>query len=168
MHKIDINKEITDSYKLAYMIGEDGWIDDNTIIVNCSPDYSSIVCQIVNHTLSSFNNNELHEMITLEMPYPTMSQIWNSDSKQWELFSRYLPMWVNKLDKNYKYLFIDSAVIRGKNFFLLKSAILGKIDYKLASLYVDESSILIPDYYIEKASQVIFSWENPANPNWNY
>lgn len=172
-YKIGMEKEIKDSYKLADIIMRDNWVDNETVIVNCSPDYSSIVCQIVNHHLSSNNNHELREQLLLEMPYPTMSQIWNKDTGEWELFSKYLPLWVTKLDRSCKYLFIDSATIRGKNFSLLRTNILNKVDYKLASLYVEESSLLIPDYYVEKFSQsskggLIFEWENPLNPNWNY
>lgn len=174
MHNITMEKEIIDSYRLASIIREDGWIDSNgTMIVNCSPDYSSIVCQIVNHKLSELNNNELFEQISLEMPYPTMSQIWNRDTWDWELYNKYLPTFINKLDRSLKYLFIDSATLRGKNFSLLKMNLLGKIDYKLASLYLEEESIINPDYYVEKFSQkrdggLIFEWENPLNPNWNY
>ncbi len=169
---ISIEKEVVDSYKLADIIMRDGWIDEDTIIVNCSPDYSSLTCQLVNHRLSSNNNHELYEQITLEMPYPIMSQIWNNDSREWEDFNKYLPLWVNKLSRSNKYLFIDSATIRGKNFSLVKTNMLGKFDYKLASLYVEENSLVIPDYYSEIFSQkeggLIFEWENPLNPNWNY
>lgn len=168
-----MEKEIMDSYRLASIIREDGWMDSNTMIVNCSPDYSSIVCQLVNHSLSRDNKNELYEQISLEMPYPTMSQVMNRDTGEWELFNKYLPIWVNKLDRSLKYLFIDSATLRGKNFSLLRTNVLGKISYKLASLYLEENSLIKPDYYVEKFSQekdggLIFEWENPLNPNWNY
>lgn len=172
MDKITIQKEVEDSRRLAEKIREDGWMDSDTLIVNCSPDYSSICCQVINHSLSSGNRHELYEQLSLEMPYPTMSQIFNRDTGEWELFSKYLPLWVSRQDKKAKYLFIDSATVRGKNFSLLKSACLNRLNYKLASLYVEESSLLIPDYYVERYSQkdggLIFEWENPLNPNWNY
>lgn len=170
---IPLDKEIVDSYTLALKIARDKWIDKDTVIVNCSPDYSSIVCQIVNHRLSIDNKHELYEQLYLEMPYPTMSQVWNRDTREYELFHKYLHEWINKLDKSCKYLFIDSATLRGKNFALLRTNAINKIDYKLASLYLEESSIITPDYYVEKFSAekdggLIFEWENPLNPNWNY
>lgn len=170
---IPIEKEIIDSYSLATMIGKDEWVDSNTVIVNCSPDYSSIVCQTVNHRLSSNNKHELYEQLCLEMPFPTMSQIWNKETRQYELYHKYLHEWISRLDKTCKYLFIDSATLRGKNFSLLRTNAINKIDYKLASLYLEESSIITPDYYVEKFSAkekggIIFEWENPLNPNWDY
>ncbi len=172
-YTISTEKEILDSYKLAEMIKKDNWIDETTIIVTCSPDYSSIVSQIVNHQLSPANNNELHGQMFLEMPYPTMSQVWNSESGEWEMFDKYLSSWFLKLDKNNKYLFLDSGTLRGKNFSKIKTLARGRIDFKLGTLYLEEQSIVTPDYFVEKFSSeekggLLFQWENPLNPNWNY
>lgn len=170
--RVSFEKEISDSKKLARIIEADKWIDGNTIIVNCSPDYSSIVCQIVNHELSRINKNELFEMFPLEMPYPNMTQVWNKDSGNYENFSFYLDCWIKKyLRSEYKYLFIDSGTIRGKNFTHVKSMIKGKSDIKFGCLYLQDTSIFTPDYYVEKFNfnnqgELVFEWENLKNPNW--
>ena len=87
MFKVSFQKEIEDARKLADMIRQDNWVDSETIIVNCSPDYSSIMCQILNHELSKSNRHELLEQLPLEMPYPNMSQVWNRDTAEYEHFA---------------------------------------------------------------------------------
>lgn len=170
---VSVEKEVTDSYKLAEVIRKDQWVDNDTIIVNCSPDYSSITCQIVNHRLSIDNKHELYEQVYMEMPYPTMSQVWNRETGEYQAFDKYLLEWVYKADRAHKYLFLDSGTLRGKNFSRLRTALRGKVDYRLGSLYLEESSIVTPDYYVEIFSQplqggLLFEWENPLNPNWDY
>lgn len=177
MFYISYEKEIHDSQLLADMIKQDGWIDSSTIIVTCSPDYSSIPSQIVNHKLSHLNNNELFETKTFEMPYPVCSQIWNQDKEEYELYDRYAAKWVDKnIHISNKYLFLDSGTIRGKNFSKLHLLVRTKLEpdgYRFASLYVEENSIFVPHYYVQKYSDsinggLIFQWENSDNPNWNY
>lgn len=176
-HKISTQKEIEDSYKLSAIIREDGWIGKDTLIVNCSPDYSSIITQILCHTLSDLNSNELFDVINLEMPYPVMNQIWNKETAEYELYDKYLLKWISKyISKDYIYLFVDSGTLRGKNFSKLKSVLRNKLDDKnfmFASLYVQDDSIFTPDYYVEKFNFInqgglLFEWENTLNPNWNY
>ncbi len=175
--KISFEKEVKDSLELSKLIRNDKWINANTIIINCSPDYSSIPCQIINHSLSDLNSNELLEQISLEMPYPIISQIWNRETAEYELYDKYLIKWISQyISSDYQYLFIDSATLRGKNFSKLKSVLRNKLpdaNYMFASLYLQDDSVFIPDYYIEKFNFInqgglIFEWENPKNPNWNY
>lgn len=106
-----------------------------------------------------------------------MSQVWNPEEDRWELYDTYLEKWINKyILYSKKFLFIDSGILRGKNFNKLKLSLRSKIDrenYKFASLYVQSSSILKPDYYVEefdmeKDGGLLFWWENKNNPNWDY
>jgi len=175
VYQIPINKELEDIDKLSKIIENSNWVSKSMIIVNCSPDYSSICTQMVNHKLSHLNDNELFEQMYLELPYPNMSQIWNRDTCEYEYFDRYLSLWVAKYIKSgYNYLFVDSATIRGKNFNKVKLSIKQYLDpneYKFASLYVEEKSIFLPDFYVEKYctdinGELTFSWENENNPNW--
>lgn len=172
MTKIGLDKELADSKRLSLLIGEDKWIDSHTIIVCCSPDYSSLTCQLLNHSLSHLNKNELYDQLFMEMPYPTMSQVWDRNSGDYIYYDRYLTKWVvENIRDGYKYLFVDSAVLRGKNFSKVKASLSNKIDsskVRFASLYVQENSVFTPDYYVEKVDSPIFEWENPLNPNWNY
>ena len=172
LYHISYEKERLDILKLIEIIKKDNWIDSSTILVTCSPDYSSFVSQLINHKLSYLNNNELYENLFLEMPYPIMSQVWDREKLEIVSFDTYLKEWVNKyLTNSLKYLFIDSATIRGRNFSKVKYSINNKVEYKFASLYVEEQSILIPDYYVEKYNEeekgeLIFTRENDNNPNW--
>lgn len=174
---ISPEKEQADTLKLVEMIKKEGWIDGYTIIVNCSPDYSSRLSMEINHRLSHLNSNELYEMVPLEMPYPNTTQIYNVRTKEFELFDSYLNTWIkNEVSSSYKYLFIDGGTIRGKNFNKVKLCIRKELDpdnYRFASLYMENKSIFKPDYIIETFNQetqggLLFHWENIDNPNWNY
>lgn len=173
---ISAEKERQDLVTLSKKIIDDNFIDSDLIIVTCSPDYSSLGTMILNHSLSSINKNELFEQLSLELPYPTMQQIFNKNTFEYELFDKYLFNWLRKnIFADMKYLFFDSGTLTGKNFNKIKN-ILSKepeSNYRFASLYVQDDCICKPDYYIEefnfkKQGGLLFSWENPQNPNWNY
>lgn len=174
--RVEAEKEREDIFKLCNIILEDKWIDKDTVLVNCSPDYTSITTQILNHSLSVINKNELFPVINLEMPYPNMSQVLNEVSN-YELYDTYLDKWIKKyVSSSDKYLFLESGVLRGKNFNKLKLSLHGKIErenYKFASLYLQSTSIFKPDYYVQEFDPtrdggLLFWWENFENPNWNY
>lgn len=174
---ISHEKETVDSGKLIKQIADSNWLTKDTILINCSPDYSSRVTQLVNHKLSFLNKNELYEVVDLPMPYPIMNQIWDNLEKNFIQFEKYLAEWVRKyITSNDKYLFIDSGTLRGKNFSRVKQAIRYKLEpdsYRFASLYLQSDSIFTPDFYVEtfnKATQggLLFEWENTNNPNWDY
>jgi len=174
---ISYEKEKVDSIKLIKKIVESGWVDSNMVIINCSPDYSSRLSQLVNHKISYLNDNELFEVIDLPMPYPIMSQIWDSIERKYVMFENYLYDWVRKyIQPDTKYLFIDSGTLRGKNFTKVYQGVkdrIGRDDFKFASLYLQSDSIFTPDYYVETFNKAIhggllFEWENVNNPNWDY
>lgn len=174
--EISLEKERDDTASLLHMIKEDGWIDSSTIIVNCSPDYSSRLSQTINHQLSVINKNELLEQIELEMPYPNTNQIWNKQEKEYQSFDSYLKRWVATNIFTNKFLFVDAGTLRGKNFNKVKLSVRPRLEnelFRFASLYIQDDSIFIPDYYIEtfnkeKHGGLLFEWENPLNPNWDY
>jgi len=174
---VSLEKESNDTTKLIEKIKEERWVDSSTIIVNCSPDYSSRLCQEINHKLSYLNSNELYEQISLEMPYPTTNQIYDPYSHGYQLFDRYLGQWItNNIINNCKYLFINSSTLRGKNFNKVRLSVRQHLEpdnYRFASLYVQSSSIFQPHYYVEefdkeKQGGLLFHWENIDNPNWDY
>ncbi len=174
--RISFEKEQTDTFILIKKIREDGWFNSSTILVNCSPDYSSRLTQTVNHALSSSNKHELLEQLDLAMPYPNCNQVWNYITKCYENFDTYLKNWINDNIYPCNFLFIDSGTLRGKNFNKLKLSLRMKLEnenFRFASLYVQDDSILTPDYYVEKFNKqqqggLLFEWENPLNPNWDY
>lgn len=174
---ISSEKENLDSQELVKKIIKDGWVNSSTILVNCCPNYSSSLSQMINHKLSYLNKNELFECIPLETPYPNMSQIFNIQTQSYEMFDRYLIDWVRQyISPSFNYLFINSSLLTGKNFNKIKMLVRTKLDpsnYRFASLYMESSSIFKPDYYTqqfdkEKQGGLLFHWENAENPNWNY
>lgn len=174
---VSYEKENLDSTKLIKQMIDSNWVSKDTILINCSPDYSSRITQLVNHKLSYLNYNELFEVIDLEMPYPTMSQVWDRIEQEYHMYIKYLANWVHKhIRKDKQYLFIDSATCRGNNFAKVKAMINGRIDddnYRFASIYLQSDSIFKPDYFTEvfnKSTQggLLFEWENINNPNWDY
>lgn len=169
-------KETIDLQKLRDIIKNNKWLDANTVIVTCCPDYSGIGSQILNHGLSHLNRNELFEQVSLEIPYPNTNQVFNRNTFEYEVFDKYLVEWVNKnMSTDFKYLFFDSGTLTGKNFNKISQILRtkGELDYRFASLYVQDDSVFTPDYYVEKFNfekdgGLLFYWENFDNPNWNY
>lgn len=174
---VSYEKERVDSTNLISQIAKSGWIDKDVIIINCSPDYSSRLSQMMNHKLSYLNENETFEVVDLPMPYPVSSQIWDTREREFRQFDRYLYDWIRQyIRKGSKYLFVDSGTLRGQNFTKVRNAIRGKIEpeqYRFASLYLQSDSIFKPDFFVQKFDKelhggLFFEWENINNPNWDY
>lgn len=173
---IQYTKELADTLKLIDIIKKDGWFNNNTVLVNCFPEYSSRTTQMVNHKLSYLNKNELFEVINLEMPYPNMSQVYDSYSHKYEMFDRYLAEWVKvHIDKDIQYLLLSCGIDNPKNFNKIRLSIRQKLEnsqFRIAAPYYQKNSLLYPDYFVqefeEKDGGLLFEWENMDNPNWNY
>lgn len=166
--------EAAQTEELIKQIKVDGWIDRDTIIVNCFPDYSSILCQKLNHKISYVNDNELLEQIPLEIRYPIMSQVWDRSKAEYVSYDGYLAEWMSiNININLKYLFVTS-VLQGKDYDKVIRFIKNRLEpgqFRVACMYWDQSTSLIPDYFIKKVNQgedgrVLFQWENSENPNW--
>lgn len=174
--RVSLGKEDEDTRALVKAIREDGWFDSSTIIVNCSPEYSSRLSQALNHRLSSMNKNELLEVIDLPMPYPNSSQVWNPVTKSYDGYDPYLKKWCQDNLYQCKFLFVSVGTLRGKNFNKIKLSVRPHLDneyFRFASLYLQTGSILKPDYYVEEFDKevqggLLFEWENEKNPNWGY
>lgn len=169
---VSYEKELADSKRLIDKIKEESWVNSDTIIVNCFPEYSSRLCQLVNHKLSYLNRNELFEVIDLAMPYPNMAQVWDPEERAYKLYIKYLSDWTRKnINDVYKYLFIGLDAI-GSNFMRLKTCLRPKLEpehCRFASLYAEKDGTFLPDFFIEaydKSKELLFEWENMNNPNW--
>jgi len=170
---ITLEKEIVDTKKLIEIIKVSGWIKSDMIIINCFPEYSSRLCQSLNHGLSILNKDELFEVINLPMPYPNMVQVWDIDDKVYKFYTRYLTEWAQKYitcHDNYLFTSLDFST---SNFTSVKAMVRSKMEneqYRFATLYKEKNSILVPDFYIEDfdetKEELAFQWENLNNPNW--
>lgn len=150
--KISRSKERRGIKKLINILGP--IIKESTVIVNCSPDYSSIISQQVIH---AYFDNPL-PMVNFEMPFP---------GTPFELaYEGYCKDFVEKMDVSNHYVFIDSGILRGRNFKTLSDALelyLG--EYHFACLYMQDDAIYTPDFYVEKFNKkeqgmLLFYWEN--------
>lgn len=168
---IDPFTEYYDIQNLSKQIAESGFVDEDVVIVNCSPDYSSIVCQYLQHNLSSFRKNIPLTMENLEMPYP------NQETFTTKLMVHHAKNLVGKWIKvipEVKFLFVDSGCLRGTNFKVLQETVdqtVAKENRKFACLYLQDDSIFQPDFYVktfnfEKDGGLLFHWENKNNPFW--
>ena len=168
---ISESKELSDIDKLVDIIKQDGWIDGETTIVVCSPEYSSIICQILCHRLSYLRQYVPLDLDFLEMPYPGGQGLSNARYEQ--LIHQFACKHKNKLNK---LLFIDSGVLRGQNYTTLKrimSNYMSNILTKYACVYKQQDSIFEPDYCVEtfdfeQDGGLTFWWEDPNNPYWGW
>ena len=168
---IDVEKEIHDIGILCGMIEQDGWVDGDTTIVVCSPEYSSIICQIMSHNLSHLRAHVPLELDFLDMPYPGQQGL--SDTQYEQSIHTFAEKYKNKLTK---LLFVDSGVLRGQNYTTLKSVMSRYVHstlMKFSCLYVQSDAIIEPDYHVERFNfdqdgGLTFWWEDPENPYWGW
>lgn len=164
-------KEYFDILKLIEKIDGEDWVDTSTVIVVCSPEYSSGLSQILNHKLSYRNNHIPFDMDFLEMPYPGQQEYSEDqfiDDAE-ELGKKYV-------NTHHKLLFIDSGVLRGRNFTILDNIMeeyIGPSDRKYACLYKQSGSVFEPNYYVqefnfENDGGLTFWWEDQNNPYWGW
>jgi hypothetical protein len=169
MHSyIDYDKEVNDYLALSYILRDSGWVDSDVILVNCYPDYSSSLTQFLNHKLSDLNRNELFESITLEIPDPLLSQVWNRDTREYQAFDKYILEWTSKhISSGYKYLFL-CTVTQERWMHKIVSAVKAKTDvFRFATVYHKKAAFFKPDYYVEEHDGgIYFRWQNRANPNY--
>jgi predicted DNA-binding transcriptional regulator AlpA len=153
--RIDQEKEQKDITTLIEKLRP--FITPETIIVNCSPDYSSVVSQRVIH---AYYNNPL-EMVNFNMPFPN-----TPFEKE---YPKYCRKFAKKIYPESSYVFIDSGVLRGKNFLTLAQELsfrgLRNDNIIFASLYVQDDAIFTPGVYVEKFNKanqgmLLFHWEN--------
>lgn len=168
---INQEKEKADTEKLSALISSSNWVDKNTIIVVCSPEYSSALCQHVNHQVCRANKNVPLPMYFLDMPYP------GGEEYSYMEYNHMLSKLGESLHgTNKKALLLDSGVLRGMNFTIAKQ-VLSKYTHsdqvRYGCLYKQETSIFEPDYYVQSFDFVVdggllFWWENQKIPYWKY
>jgi hypothetical protein len=164
---ISYEKELLDNLVLIEKIKEAKFMDSNTIIVNCNPDYSSSLVQLVNHKLSYLNNNELYEVLNLQIPSEDMSQVWHSEEREYVRFDSYLGWWMWKfIDTRNKYLFVSSFIGSGRAYRKILSQV--KADFLTSSTYLAKDSDWKPMFHVEQYDrEILFEWQNSNKNNKN-
>lgn len=150
---ISYNKEIEDSKSLASLINEDGWLTPSTLLVCVTPLYSSIVTQVVNNAL-------VEPLDTLYLPslLPSLSQVWDNENKRFIGYDKYLQQLVASLDRDTPLLLLESNF--SKQLSSLHSLLrVSSIPYRIATLYLSETLLVTPEYFIEKYNGIIkYEW----------
>lgn len=146
---------------LSGRIAKDNWVDQGTVLINCDPAWSSRLTHFLSHTL--LPSQEPLQVINLELPQENMSQVWDESHKEYVLFDRYLKRWVshNILPPN-KYLFVNLLYTTAKNENKIRYAVRSMVDYKFATLLLQDTSSA-PDYYatiFRENQRPSFFWEN--------
>lgn len=161
---ITLEREQSDTNYLIEDIKRDGWIDNETVIVVCAPEYSSRLAHMINHKLSYLNNDEPFEMLHLQMPTKKMSQVWDTQDKEYRPFEKYLVEWItNNVVVGYKYLFVTNVIYSGATIAKVRHLMKGRkdLEYKFTGLYVSSKSVCFPDYNMKTFTDApVFFWEN--------
>ena len=140
------------------------FVDENTIIINCSPDYSSIGSQILSHQLSKSYPLKVYP---LEMPYP--KEEWNIEQSMQHIKDIIF-------NGNEKIIFFDSGCIRGKNYTLLNNYITSRIAIEnmdrfyftalFENIHSEFKCGFVSEFYNAKEKELHFWWETETNPAW--
>lgn len=153
--RISREKEYKDIKKLIELLRP--IITKDTIIINCSPDYSSIINQQVIH---AYYDNPL-QMCPFDMPFP------NTEFEK--VYPSYCKEFAEKLEPNTHYIFIDSGILRGRNFKTLYNNLElhthKSTNYHFACLYCQDDAIFNADYCVdwfnrEEDGMLLFWWES--------
>lgn len=131
-------------------------VNEDTILINCSPEYSSITTQVVNHSVS---DKSLHEVINLNLPSKGMSQVWDASSKEFKKFDDYLRDWIAfNIESGYNYLFISSVIDDHKLYSKIRMNVKRKTEeFKFLCVYSTEGEFK-PDYVLEVLNESPKFW----------
>lgn len=168
MNFIELEREISTTNYLIQRLISSGWMEKDVVIVNCAPEYSSRLTQMINHKTSYLNKNELYEQIVLDMPKKGMNQVLDYEENEFVSFDRYLLWWMKRhVTSNAKFLFVTNSVFTGKNLNKIRLSMKGKVEnldnIKFLALYAQEDSLFTPDYigyFFKQDNPPVFFWEN--------
>ena len=137
---------------------------ETTLILNVSPDYSSIVSQKLSHHFS--NNGEIVDVLNIEVPYPDETNIeWYLD-KITKLLE-YIKQWDYE-----NFVFVEAGVIRGGNYNMIQDEFLKH--YKEENLLFTSlfqnihskfSCDCVGEFYNNEKQDLTFYWER-FNKHW--
>lgn len=157
---VTYQQEIQDYLQLIAEIVNDPWVDSSLTLVNCNPEYSSYLSQILNHKISFINSNTLFEELQLKFPPKDMVQVW--DEGEFKPFDKYIEYWFSVLDPDYKYLFVFSVFPEERHFKKFKGCVKSRLDthqYKVACTYIPSQYSNLVDYKVKEINP-IFEWQN--------
>ena len=162
---ISSEAEILNNIKLLEKIKESGFVNKDTVLVNCQPQFSSSLSQFTNHKLSHLAGNRLLEQLTLEIPLKGMNQILDPETFEYQYFELYLQRWIKKyVGPDLTYLFLTNIMHNSLYNRIVSHMKASEAGFRTAAVYVSTESVLQPDFYVEKTDgRILFEWENSDN-----
>jgi hypothetical protein len=136
-------------------------IRKDTVIVNASPEFSSMISQRVAH---AYFDMPL-QMLPLDMPY--------KNTPFEKVYEAHCIEFAKELEPNRHYVFIDSGILRGRNFKTLYDVLCmyshKSISFDFGCLYSEDTAIFTADFCVEYFNRendgmLLFWWENENNP----
>lgn len=132
---------------------------EDTLILNVSPDYSSIISQKLSHEFSS-KEGEIVSVININVPYPDETDMkWYNNE-----LNRKLEYLINKDYKNF--IFVEAGVIRGSNYQWIKDKFLKYYKEEqllFTALFQNINSKFkcncVGEYYDNDTQDLTFYWE---------
>jgi hypothetical protein len=164
--EVSQKRETILTYDLSRELLERGFNASNTVVVSVSGDYSSIVGQILRHSLS--HDGEICVGFSIDVPYP--DQKWDEDLVL-ELRTLF-DLYDYKLE-NKSILLVEAGVIRGSNYTFVVEYLKNKLGltqsiYTL-TLYENSGSKFksdfVGEYYDDETQDLTFWWEE-YNKHW--
>lgn len=133
---------------------ESKWVTADTVIVNCLPQSSSIMCQYIN---KAFSTSEGLDQVDLHLPQDGWSQVWNRELGEYQFFDNYLKLWVSdNIKKSHSYLFL--SLYDTSHLYKVMLSIRSKAgDYRFGTIF--NTTSWEPEFFVKKTRKPIMEWE---------
>jgi len=138
----------------------------NTLVVNVSPDYSSIIALQVSHALSF--EGEIADIMPIDVPYPDEDYLLYKDKAINDI--RNFFKYNNTRYKNY--ILVEAGIIRGGNYTWLTKLLTSLLSGRIITTALYENtgskfkSDIVGDYYDDTTQDLTFYFEYP-NKHWS-
>ena len=165
---ISRDRELSNIQKLIYNFKRNDWdwIDENTLMLMVSPDFSGIVTTILSHGLSKHNQRTMYTDV-VHVPDPTEDQ----DKFKDRFFNDFESIRKSFEDISMqKFILAEAGVISGRNYVWIT-------DYMKDMFFIHEDNIktvalfenihskfkcdYVGEYYDNEKQDLCFWWENP-------
>ena len=137
----------------------------STLILNVSPDYSSIISQKLRHALST--DGEVIDVMNIEVPYPDETDnTWYINKIQTLVQELFINDWYEN------FIFVEAGIIRGGNYKMIEDLFLksfNKEQLLFTALFENTQSKFqskcVGEYYNNDTQDLTFYWET-YNKHW--
>lgn len=168
LHFISRDRELAGIEKLIYQFKrkDPDWVDEQTLMLMVSPDFSGIVTTIMSHALSPDGGKMMYTE-TVHVPDPGEEQ-----DKYKARFLRDFPTQMKGFEEHphLKFIVAEAGVISGRNYIwiydmLTKEFDIPKENIRTVALFENTHSAFkcdyVGEYYDNETQDLCFWWEKP-------